>query len=26
VDVSVEAFDGDTGHSAKSVVRGQLAT
>jgi len=26
VDVSVEAFDGDAGHSAKSVVRGQLAT
>lgn len=26
VDVSVEAFDGDTGHSATSVVRGQLAT
>jgi len=26
VGVSVEAFDGDAGHSAKSVVRGQLAT
>jgi hypothetical protein len=26
VDVSVEAFDGDTGHSAKSVVRGQLSS
>jgi len=26
VDVSVEAFGGDAGHSAKSVVRGQLAT
>jgi len=26
VDVSVEEFDGDAGHSAVSVVRGQLAT
>ena len=26
VDVSVEHFDGDPGHSAQSVARGQLAT
>jgi len=26
VDVSIEHFDGDAGHSADSVVRGLLAT